>query len=99
MTQITSVTTRRCRDRTFGGVDRPQVLFDLAIGALKLGVDISVATPNGYQIPQNMREIIQESGKDAPIQGKLTETNVPEEAVRDADILVTDTWLVLRITN
>ena len=86
-------------DRIFGYVDRAQVLFDFAIGALKLGVDISVATPNGYQIPQKMRQIIQESGKDAQIQGKLTETNVPEEAVRDADILVTDTWSVLKITS
>lgn len=39
-----------------------------------------------------MKQIILESGKDAQIQGKLTETNVPEEAVKGADILVTDTW-------
>lgn len=72
--------------------DTIQVLFDLAIAALKLGVDLSVATPKGYEIPQRMKEIVQESGKDARIQGKLTQTNVPEEAVKDADILVTDTW-------
>ncbi|CAF9914399.1 ornithine carbamoyltransferase [Imshaugia aleurites] len=73
--------------------DANNVLFDLAIASLKLGVDISVATPRGYEIPQKMKEIIQESGKDARIQGKLTETNVPEEAVKDADVLVTDTWV------
>lgn len=39
-----------------------------------------------------MKEIIQDSGKDAQVQGKLSETNVPEEAVKDADVLVTDTW-------
>lgn len=39
-----------------------------------------------------MKEIILESGKDARTQGKLTETNVAEEAVKAADILVTDTW-------
>lgn len=39
-----------------------------------------------------MKEIIQDSGKDAQVQGKLFETNVPEEAVKDADVLVTDTW-------
>ena len=68
------------------------MLFDLAIAALKLGVDLSVATPKGYEIPQRMKEIVQESGRDARIQGKLTQTNIPEEAVKDADILVTDTW-------
>lgn len=73
--------------------DANNVLYDLAIAALKLGVDLSVATPKGYGIPQKMKEIIKESGKDARIQGKLTETNVPEEAVKDADILVTDTWV------
>ena len=72
--------------------DRIQVLFDLAIAALKLGVNVSVATPTGYEIPQRMRSIILEAGKDARIQGKLTETTVPEEAIKEADILVTDTW-------
>ena len=72
--------------------DRIQVLFDLAIAALKLGVNVSVATPTGYEIPQRMRNIILEAGKDARIQGKLTETTVPEEAIKEADIVVTDTW-------
>ncbi|KAL9604996.1 MAG: hypothetical protein Q9219_000184 [cf. Caloplaca sp. 3 TL-2023] len=73
--------------------DANNVLFDLAIGAAKLGVDVAVATPKGYEIPEEMQKIIQTSGNDARIQGKLTETNVPEEAAKDADILVTDTWV------
>ncbi len=73
--------------------DANNVLYDIAIGAGKLGVDLAVATPKGYEISSQMREIIQQSGIDAKIQGKLTETNVPEEAVKDADILVTDTWI------
>lgn len=73
--------------------DANNVLFDLAIGAAKLGVDVSVATPKGYEIPASMREIIQAAAKTAPTPGSLTETTVPEEAVKDADILVTDTWV------
>ncbi|KAI4272264.1 MAG: hypothetical protein LQ337_005414 [Flavoplaca oasis] len=73
--------------------DANNVLYDLAIGAAKLGVDLAVATPKGYGIPTEMKEVIQQSGSDARFQGKLTETNVPEEAVRDADLLVTDTWV------
>jgi ornithine carbamoyltransferase len=73
--------------------DANNVLYDLAIGAVKLGVDISVATPKGYEIPQQMRDIINHAASTAPKAGKLLETNVPEEAVKDADILVTDTWV------
>ncbi|KAJ6172117.1 hypothetical protein N7470_001184 [Penicillium chermesinum] len=47
-----------------------------------------MATPKGYEIPADMLRVIQGAG-----QGKLTQTNVPQEAVKDADILVTDTWV------
>ncbi len=73
--------------------DANNVLFDLAIGAAKLGIDVAVATPRGYEIPQTMKEIILQAGAEMKVGGKLTETNVPEEAVKDADILVTDTWV------
>lgn len=73
--------------------DANNVLFDLAIGAAKLGVDVAVATPKGYEIPPHMLEIIQQAGAGVPNAGKLTKTNVPEEAVKDADVLVTDTWV------
>jgi ornithine carbamoyltransferase len=72
--------------------DSNNVLFDMAIGAIKLGVDISVASPKGYTIPTSMREIILSSASGVTAPGRLLETNVPEEAIRDADILVTDTW-------
>ncbi|KAI9734759.1 MAG: ornithine carbamoyltransferase [Claussenomyces sp. TS43310] len=72
--------------------DSNNVLFDLAIAAVKLGVNISVASPKGYTIPQSMHEIITSSADGVTSPGKLFQTNVPEEAIRDADILVTDTW-------
>lgn len=73
--------------------DANNVLFDLAIGATKMGVDMAVATPKGYEIPADMLDIIQRAGEGVPNAGKLTQTNVPEEAVKNADILVTDTWV------
>ncbi|KAF2709323.1 ornithine carbamoyltransferase [Pleomassaria siparia CBS 279.74] len=73
--------------------DANNVLFDLAIGAAKLGVDISVATPIGYEIPDEMRGVIDQAALTTPKGGKLFETTVPEEAIRNADILVTDTWV------
>lgn len=73
--------------------DSNNVLFDLAIGAMKLGVNVAVASPKGYEIPTSMREIITSAASGVSSPGKLSETNVPEEAIKDADILVTDTWV------
>ncbi|KAF2665649.1 ornithine carbamoyltransferase [Microthyrium microscopicum] len=73
--------------------DANNVLFDLAIGAAKLGVHVAVATPKGYEIPQEMRSLIEKANTDAGMGGSLVETTVPEEAVKGADILVTDTWI------
>lgn len=73
--------------------DANNVLFDLAIGAMKLGVDMSVATPKGYEIPKAMRDVIYHAAQTSPHAGILFETNTPEEAIKNADILVTDTWV------
>lgn len=73
--------------------DANNVLFDLAIASVKLGVDIAVATPKGYEIPKAMEALIQKAATTTSTPGKLTQTNIPEEAVKDADILVTDTWV------
>ncbi|KAL2257640.1 hypothetical protein VTK26DRAFT_9372 [Humicola hyalothermophila] len=73
--------------------DSNNVLFDLAIGCVKMGVDISVASPEGYGIPAAMRQLILSAAEGVERPGRLTETTVPEEAVKDADILVTDTWV------
>ncbi|EHK99175.1 Aspartate/ornithine carbamoyltransferase [Glarea lozoyensis ATCC 20868] len=71
--------------------DANNVLFDLAIACQKLGVEIAVASPKGYEIPSHMKDLINSS---APLsRSLLTETTVPEEAIKDADILVTDTWI------
>ena len=73
--------------------DANNVLYDLAIGAAKLGVDMTVATPKGYSIPDEMKQVIQEAAASTVSPGTLTETNTPEEAVKGADIIVTDTWI------
>ena len=73
--------------------DANNVLFDMAIAARKVGVNVNVATPKGYQIPPHMRTIIDKAGEGVQAPGRITETNVPEEAVKGADVLVTDTWV------
>ena len=74
--------------------DANNVLFDLAIAAGKMGVHLAVATPEGYGVPPQMKEFIRSAGADASVQqGDLIETRVPEEAVKDADVILTDTWV------
>ena len=73
--------------------DSNNVLFDLAIGCVKMGLDIAVASPAGYGIPEAMKQVILAAAEGVASPGKLTETHVPEEAIKDADILVTDTWV------
>lgn len=73
--------------------DSNNVLFDLASACIKLGVNISVASPQGYGIPDAMKKHILSAAEGVIGAGKLEETTVPEEAVKDADILVTDTWV------
>ncbi|EFY96838.1 ornithine carbamoyltransferase [Metarhizium robertsii] len=73
--------------------DSNNVLFDLAIGCVKMGVDIAVASPAGYGIPDKMRQLIISSAEGVSSPGKLSETMVPEEAIKGADVLVTDTWI------
>lgn len=69
--------------------DANNVLFDMCIGAKKLGINMAVATPKGFEIPEKIRQEISSTKGD----GSLEETNVPEEAVKKCDIIVTDTWI------
>ena len=73
--------------------DANNVLYDLALGAAKLGVHVAVATPKGYEVPNSMQELIGQAASDSQSGTRLFLTNTPEEAIKDADILITDTWV------
>ncbi|KAJ9609593.1 ornithine carbamoyltransferase [Cladophialophora chaetospira] len=68
--------------------DANNVLYDMCIAARKLGVEMAVATPKGYEIPAKIKEEVDAAGP-----GTIFETNTPEEAVKGANIIVTDTWI------
>ena len=59
--------------------------------ASKLGFDLSVATPKGYEVNPN---ILNDAYAFAKISGaKITITNDPKEAVAGATVVTTDTWV------
>jgi ornithine carbamoyltransferase len=71
--------------------DGNNVCHELMLGAVKLGALMAVATPSGYEpnqliVKSSAREA-QKAGGPAPLI-----TTDPMEAVRDADVVYTDTW-------
>ena len=70
--------------------DGNNVCHSLLIGCAKTGINISVASPDGYQ-PRE--EIVRIATEDAKLTGSRVEVGTdPVEAVSGADIVVTDVW-------
>lgn len=66
------------------------VAHSLIEGAAKVGMHISVASPEGYMPNQ---DIVSKAIEDAQLTGStITILNDPHEAVKDADVVVTDVW-------
>jgi len=59
-----------------------------AIGFSKLGADVYGGCPEGYRMKE---ELLVRARKDAI--GKIVLTSDPIEAVKDADVVMTDTWV------
>jgi ornithine carbamoyltransferase len=70
--------------------DGNNVCNSLMFGCAKVDIDIAVATPKGYEPDE---EIVYLAKQDALKHGVTVEiTNNPVEAVKDADVVVTDVW-------
>ena len=67
--------------------DGNNVCQSLVLGAAMTDIDLTVATPEGYEIDEGVRK--RAIGLDSP----PGETNDPEEAVAGADIVYTDVWV------
>ena len=70
--------------------DGNNMAHSLMFGAPKVGMNIAVATPPGYEPDPN---VVAQATADAKAAGtKITLTHSIEEAVDDADIVETDVW-------
>lgn len=71
--------------------DGNNISNSLLYGCSKIGMDIAVATPVGYECDALVTE---RSISDAKKNGSsVLITNDPDEAVKNADVVVTDTWV------
>ena len=79
-----------CRGRTIAYVgDGNNVATSLAEVACMLGVTVHVASPEGYQLPD---QVVREANRIAQHGGGIRSFVDPREAVRGADAVYTDVW-------
>ena len=70
--------------------DGNNVCHSLIEGAAKVGMQIWVATPSGYEPNQEIVKQAREFGEQ--MGSEVIVTNDPIAAVREADVVVTDVW-------
>lgn len=71
--------------------DGNNMAHSLMYGCAKAGMDCAVATPPDYSCNE---EVVENAKKDFKASGRnLILTNDPVEAIKDADIVYTDTWV------
>jgi ornithine carbamoyltransferase len=67
--------------------DGNNVCNSLILSTVLTGYDVTVATPKGYEPEDNIVK------KARALGGDVTLVRKPEDAVKDADVIVTDTWI------
>ncbi|MDX1584861.1 MAG: ornithine carbamoyltransferase, partial [Thermoanaerobaculia bacterium] len=71
--------------------DGNNMAHSLMYGAPKVGMDIAIATPKGFEPNSGVLEAARADAEEAGT--KIIVTNFIEEAARDADIVETDVWV------
>ncbi|MEE3776598.1 ornithine carbamoyltransferase [Campylobacter sp. CX2-4080-23] len=61
------------------------------MAASKLGFELRIATPKGYEVPQWITSIALENAKSSGAIIKIS--NDPKEAINGVDVVTTDTWV------
>ncbi len=90
---LADLQTIREQEDGFDGVsatwigDGNNVAQSFALGCALTDIDLTVATPEGYELDEEVLERARELG------GDPTTTTDPIEAVSDADIIYTDVWI------
>ncbi|VAW17421.1 Ornithine carbamoyltransferase, partial [hydrothermal vent metagenome] len=94
LTDIFSIKEKlgKCEGITLSYIgDGNNVCHSLLLGCAKVGMNIQVATPKGYEADD---VIIKQAQKYAQISGsKIKLTNDPVEGIKDADAIYADVWV------
>lgn len=71
--------------------DSNNILNEMMVTYPRLGVNLQIATPEGYPL---MQEALDRANESEGGKGKIIHTHSPEEAVKGASVITTDTWCV-----
>ncbi|CAI2173457.1 15568_t:CDS:2 [Funneliformis geosporum] len=71
--------------------DGNNILHSMMVTFPKLGIGLNVATPKGYEPNEEIIKHAQSEAKSS--QTHLMFSSDPREAIKDADVIVTDTWI------
>ena len=75
----------------FIGDGENNVTHSLALACGMLGIHFTVASPKGYEMNKDIAQKAKKLAGQTNV--SIIETNDPEKAVRDADVVYTDTWV------
>lgn len=79
------------------GDSNNNVTHSLLLGASKVGMDIYVSCPEGKEYEPNSK-VVEWANENAKRNGsKVVITHNPKEAVKDADVIYTDSWMSYHI--
>ena len=70
--------------------DGNNMSHSLIVGCLKVGMNISIASPKGYEVLDEYKELGEKLAKENNL--KFVLTNSVQEAIKDADVVITDVW-------
>lgn len=71
--------------------DGNNVLHDLMLGSVKLGMNVRIGTPKGYEADERILDMTKELAEGNSC--TVYTTNDASDAVTTADVVVTDTWV------
>ena len=71
--------------------DGNNVAASLLYAAARFGMQYAIATPEGYELPANVRHVGEALA--AQSDAKIEYTTIAEQAVAGADVIYTDTWV------
>jgi len=73
--------------------DSNNILNDMIVSFPRLGINLQIATPEGYEVDEGIVEMAVEGIRREDGKGKLEVGHDPRRAVKGADVVVTDTWI------
>ncbi|KAI9344305.1 mitochondrial ornithine carbamoyltransferase [Obelidium mucronatum] len=77
--------------------DANNIINSLLVSLPRLGINVAVATPVGYDIDEDIAEYVEAEAAKAEMEGrvygKVSYTRDPQVAVKNCNVIVTDTWV------